>query len=311
MLYNLHVALPPLPHDAVEHRRVIAEAEAKLFGDAPQEVTVGRFRIETKLGEGGMGRVYGAYDPQLQRRVALKLLQPHAKEAGAVLEEARAMARLNDTNVVTVHEVAEDDEGVFIVMEWIRGRTLRDAIAEPQPWQRVLSMFVKAARGLAAAHDAGLVHRDFKPENVMVAGERVVVTDFGLARAIPDSNEAAGTPRYMAPEQSDGGHVGPAADQYSFCVALYEALYGEPPGRPPTAPSASEVPQLVWKTLRRGLAENPSDRHASMHALLDDLAPGPPRRRTWVRVGLSVLVAVLLTGTVLQMRVFWQAFYGG
>ena len=304
------MALPPLPHDAIEHRRVIADAEAKLFGGAPEEVTVGRFRIEAKLGEGGMGRVYGAFDPQLQRRVALKLLQPHAGEAGAVLEEARAMARLSDANVVTVHEVAEGDEGVFIVMEWIQGKTLREALRDPLPWQRVLAMFVKAARGLAAAHDAGLVHRDFKPENVMVAGERVVVTDFGLARATRDTHERAGTPRYMAPEQRDGERVGPAADQYSFCVALHEALYREPPERPLRSPPSTDVPQLVWRTLRRGLSEDPAERHPSMHALLDDLAPRPPGARRWVRVGLGLLVVILLTGTVLQMQVFWQTYYG-
>jgi serine/threonine protein kinase len=300
-----------LPHDPIEHRRVVAEAEGMLFGEPPAEVTVGRFRIEAKLGEGGMGRVYGAYDPQLQRRVALKLLQAHVRETGSMLEEARAMARLSDPNVVTVHEVAEGDEGVFIVMEWIRGKTLRDWLDDPRPWQRVLATFVKAARGLAAAHDAGLVHRDFKPENVMVAGDRVVVTDFGLARTHRESSGSAGTPRYMAPEQREGGRVGPAADQYSFCVALYEALYGEPPSTPVKPPASTDTPQLVWRALRRGLADDPAARHPSMHVLLDALAPGPPRGRAWIRAGLAVLVVVLLTGTVLQMRVFWQAFYGG
>lgn len=288
----------------------MAEAEAKLFGSEPEAVMVGRFRIDAKLGEGGMGRVYGAYDPQLQRRVALKLMQPHAKDAGAVLEEARAMARLNHPNVVTVHEVGEDDEGVFMVMEWIRGKTLRDWLADTRPWQQVLSVFVKAARGLAAAHDAGLVHRDFKPENVMVEGDRVAVTDFGLARALRDDGLAGGTPHYMAPEQRRGGMVGTAADQYSFCMALYEALYGQAPDSRARAP-ASDVPTLVWTTLRRGLSEDPSERHSSMHALLDALVPGPTTNRAWLRVGIAVLIAVLLTGTVLQMRVFWQTYYGG
>jgi serine/threonine protein kinase len=312
-------SLPPPPRDAIEHRRAVALAEAKLFGGEPAPVTVGRFRVGRKLGEGALGVVYAAEDPQLERPVALKLLRTAWFGGDAVawrptiLREARAMARLAHPNVVTVHEVGEDGDHVYIVMELIAGATLKAWLATPRGWRRVLDAFVEAGRGLASAHEAGLVHRDFKPDNVLVGDDgRTRVTDFGLARALEEHTVAVeGTPAYMAPEQRRGEPPTPAADQFSFCVALYEGLYGRRPfadDDPCTAalpPPPGEVPTLVWQTLRRGLALDPHDRWSTMSALLSELRPEPrPRRRTIALVALSILIAILLTGAYLQLRMF-------
>ena len=226
--------------------------------------SVERYRLEHKLGEGAMGVVHVAFDPNLQRRVALKVLRSTASSAEAkdrLLREARAMARLAHPNVVTVHEVGTANGGDYIAMELIRGETLADWLrSEHRRSADIVEAFVAAGRGLAAAHAAGIVHRDFKPHNVLRDRQgRIVVTDFGLAREaqadLPLSLEATlpvedrlvatpessieltstgallGTPAYMAPEQWVGGPVTPATDQFAFCVALWEALCGERPYR--------------------------------------------------------------------------------
>ena len=329
---TLTLAMPP--PDPIAHRRAVAAAEAELFGGTPAAIRIGRFEIGPCLGRGAVGVVYAAEDSQLQRTVALKLLHPsHAglDEDDAKrrwLAEARAMARLRHPNVVTVHEVGEDAGYVFIVMERVDGPTLRAwTDAAPREWTEVLAAYEAAGRGLAAAHAAGLVHRDFKPDNVLVDGgtdtatdpPRVLVTDFGIAIAgAPDREGDAveGTPAYMAPEQRDGAKVGPAADQYAFCVALWEALAGSRPerdarGRPRPPSDHPEVPGLLWTILARGLATRPDDRHPSIDALLSALRPeSSPRRRTAIQIGIVVLLGVLLTGAVLQLSMFWDYFQG-
>ena len=215
---------------------------------------IGRFVVEASIGEGGMGCVYRAFDPQLQRHVALKLLRAADRNANArALREAQAMARLAHPHVIAVFDVGEHDGAIFFAMEMVDGMTLRDWIAEgPHPWREVLAKYRPAGEGLAAAHQAGLVHRDFKPANVLIGRDgRVQVTDFGLARgtAAISSDEVPvagtthpstdprltqdgvvlGTPPYMAPEQSRGHDPDPRSDQYAFCVALYEALFGVRP----------------------------------------------------------------------------------
>ncbi|MBX7077940.1 MAG: protein kinase [Nannocystaceae bacterium] len=225
---------------------------------------VGRYVVRAVLGAGAMGVVYRAHDPELQRELALKLVRPRAIEADALMErlrrESRALARLRDPHVIAVHDIgvlpaarADRAPQIFIAMEYVDGTTLRRWLERPRPWREVVAMFVQAGRGLAAAHRAGLVHRDFKPDNVLVGHDgRAQVTDFGLARALDDvpsgtreleqaraldvdtpSGGAAtltqtgarvGTPLYMAPEQIEGAEVGPAADQFAFAVSLFEAL---------------------------------------------------------------------------------------
>ena len=321
------------PPDPIAHGRAVAEAQAALFGGEPEPIRIGRFEIGACLGRGAIGVVYAGQDTQLQRTVALKLLHPshagldesHAKTRW--LAEARAMARLRHPNVVTVHEVGEDAGYVFIVMERVDGPTLRAwTEAEPRPWTEVLAAYESAARGLAAAHAAGLVHRDFKPDNVLVDGPqsppRVLVTDFGIAVAGAPERDAdpadpiEGTPAYMAPEQRRGVKAEPAADQFAFCVALWEALAGrrperDPRGRPRPPRDRPEIPSLLWSILGRGLSERPEDRHPSMDALLLALRPRTStRRRTAIQVGVVVLLAVLLTGAVLQLSMFWDYFQG-
>ncbi len=218
---------------------------------------VGRYVLIDKIGEGGMGSVVRAYDPRLQREVALKRLRSsrNADLRGRLLREARAMAKLHHPNVVTVHDVELIDDELVIAMEYVRGIDLQRWLRETRTPEEILGAFVQAGRGLGAAHAADLVHRDFKPANALVdeAG-RVQVTDFGLVRdaredtpATPSASGATdptldglrvdqtsadialGTPRYMAPEQESGGAVDRRADIYAFCVALWEALAGAPP----------------------------------------------------------------------------------
>lgn len=221
--------------------------------------SVGRYVILDVVGEGGMGIVYAAYDPELDRKLALKLLRTASSERRAerrrlrLIREAQAMARLSHANVITVHDVGTIDDQVFVAMEFIEGYSLAEWIRMDHDWRRVVDVFVQAGEGLAAAHAAGLVHRDFKPDNVMLTAEhRAVVTDFGLARAAGrrDASESRdpegiggpsraslsttvtaagaimGTPAYMSPEQHEGRMVDARSDQFAFAVTLHEALYG-------------------------------------------------------------------------------------
>ena len=223
-----------------------------------------RFVVVEKLGEGGMGVVIAAYDPDLDRKVAIKLLRAGAWDTGVssegrqrLLREAQAMAKLSHPNVVVVHGVGTMGSQVYIAMEYVDGCTLGEWLKQDKrSWPLVVDMFCRAGRGLVAAHAAGLIHRDFKPDNVLVGKDgRVRVTDFGIVGTAgtmsegtgrPGAGELAsrstplstpltsagvllGTPIYMAPEQLERAPVDASADQFSFCVALYEALYGERP----------------------------------------------------------------------------------
>ncbi len=210
---------------------------------------------------GGMGVVYAAHDSELDRRVAIKLLRRDASTAADVsrarlMREAQAMARLSHANVIDIYEIGSFGEHLFVVMELIDGVTLREWLRlAPRSWREIVRVFVAAGDGLAAAHRAGIVHRDFKPDNVLISTSgRICVTDFGLARinaheveasvsspvgprdselaAAPDHTYAGrlvGTPAYMAPEQMRGEPTDARADVFAFCAALYEALYGVRP----------------------------------------------------------------------------------
>jgi tetratricopeptide (TPR) repeat protein len=283
----------------------------------------GRFVVTGRIGAGGMGVVFAADDPELHRRVAIKLLRSSSGDEGRrLLTEARALAALSHPNVVTIYDVGTCAAGVFLAMELVEGTTLRQWLRERQrSWREVVAAFVAAGRGLAAAHDAGIVHRDFKPDNVLVGrDERLRVTDFGLARTAvaPDAeltaasgaldassrSARAGTPRYMAPEQLAGKAVDARADQYAFCVALNEALgLRLTLAAPQPAPSDAELavaraPGWIAPIVARGLSADPAQRHASMAALLQRLEADPwrARRRLALLLAAPLVLAALLLG---------------
>jgi tetratricopeptide (TPR) repeat protein len=295
---------------------------------------IARFVVLERIGSGAMGAVFAAFDQQLDRKVAIKLLHPEQIEARhRLMREAQAMAKLAHPNVVTVYEVGTHDEQVFLAMELVRGVTLRRwRDVRPRSLAAIVDVFVQAGEGLAAAHAAGLVHRDFKPDNVLVGDDgRVRVVDFGLARpggksrplrrtAIPGAiarqsvlvddltrdGELVGTPAYMAPEVYEGEVADARSDQFSFCVALFETLYGK---RPFTGNTVAEVGAAVMagdfatmaggpigadrmrKLLERGLDTDPSRRFPDMHALLDAIRP-KRRRRAWLPAATLAVVAV-------------------
>jgi tRNA A-37 threonylcarbamoyl transferase component Bud32/tetratricopeptide (TPR) repeat protein len=290
------------------------------------------------LGRGGLGSVYEAYDPQLDRKIAIKVLHDRSGD-DRLLREARALARLTHTNVVTVHDIGVAENGaVFVAMELVRGVTLGAWLAEQhRSWTEVRDAFEQAGRGLLAAHQAGLVHRDFKPSNVIIGEGHVRVLDFGLARTSEAQDESGarprdllaqtvtaagtwlGTPAYVSPEQIAGDGVGPHSDQFSFCVALHEGLYGVRPFigddveqtlaaiercEPPAPPTGSRVPAWLHAVVLRGLSRAPADRWPSMADLLDALVRDRRSRRRQ-RIGLAlavVLAAVLGAGVVLAMQ---------
>jgi len=309
-------------------------------------VVIGRYVVLRELGAGGMGVVYAAYDPELDRTIALKLLLSRA--AGDVararlLREAQALAKLSHPHVVAIHDVGTVGDHVWLAMELVEGQTLGRWLGSPRTWREVLDVMHKAGQGLAAAHAAGLSHRDFKPDNVMVGRDgRVRVMDFGLARiraegcvsldaegitselesesavdalatALTQAGALVGTPRYMAPEQLAGAEVTAAADQFSFCVTLWEALFGERPFAGETlmklianvlrgklrSPQGRGVPGWLRRACERGLAIDPARRWPSMADLLDALAEGQARarrRKGLVAVGVLVLLGAGFEG---------------
>ncbi|MBX3232184.1 MAG: serine/threonine protein kinase [Labilithrix sp.] len=242
--------------------------------------SIGAFEVVRRIGAGGMGIVYEAKDARLDRRVAVKVVGAGA----ALLEEARALAKVVHPNVVAIHEVGHAGGEDFIVMELVEGGTLATWLARepPRSWREVLSVFAAAGRGLAAAHAAGVVHRDFKPENVLLGADaRPRVVDFGAG--------VIGTPAYMAPEQFLGEPVDARSDQFAFAVALHRALYHRAPfagedvlalrdavvaGRREPIP-ASEVPSEIGAAIARALAREPSARFASMEELLAVVGADP------------------------------------
>ncbi|MDX2086530.1 MAG: serine/threonine-protein kinase [Kofleriaceae bacterium] len=277
---------------------------------------VGRYEVTSLVGAGAMGRVYAASDAELGRTVALKLVRAGrgADADRRLFREARTMAKLTHPNVVTVYDVGMFGDHVFLVMELIDGETLRTWLTASPRTRSVLTTFLAAGRGLAAAHAAGVVHRDFKPENVLLGRDgRVVVTDFGLARNLADEGEEppilAGTLAYMAPEQLRREQIDARADQFSFCVALHEGLTGERPyhgkhsGELLAAISgqafvdARGAPKHVQRAIRRGLSASPEDRFASMDALLAALARDPTATRRRAAAGALAAVALVAAGS--------------
>jgi serine/threonine protein kinase len=252
--------------DALVDQRL---AGAALFDE--DRPAVGRYTVERRLGAGATAVVYAARDTTLDRPVALKIVagcDPDGAWRARAHREACALARLSHPNVVAVHDVGEWRGHPFIAMELVAGVTLaRWQAGAPRPWPEILRRYLAAGRGLDAAHGAGLVHRDFKPANVLVADSgRVVVSDFGLAAlAEPTAEPAAGsgssvgTPAYLAPEQREGAPPRPSADVYSFSVALCEALTGQNPLLDPRL-DWRRVPRRARATLERGMAADPAQR---------------------------------------------------
>ena len=327
--------------------------------------TVGRYLVLERLGTGAMGVVYAAYDPELDRKVAIKLLRPSegrgdpARRQARLVREAKAMAKLSHANVGAIFDVGVHDGQVFLAIEYLPGGTLRDWLAaEKRPWREIVRMFIEVGNGLAAAHAEGLIHRDFKPDNVLLdkAGKPKVV-DFGLVRltaaldvsttgsidasatgslddpdlpvaetAIPSASPIgpaaltrtgalAGTPAYMAPEQFLGKPVHSLTDQFAFCVALYEALYGTRPfsgetvfsladavtsGSVQPPPKDSAVPAWLRRLLLTGLATQPLARWPSLQALTTALGDDPAIKLRRRLLAAGVLAA--LGGTLLGAR---------
>lgn len=367
----LQTSVPVAAEMLAAARRVLSTTESEQGGGTRSERTLpsqdkgevdgvkrgsalGRYIVLNKLGGGGMGIVYAAYDPELDRKVALKLLhaeateEPKAQQARTrLLREAQAMARLSHANAITVHDVGTLGKEVFIAMEFIDGRTLAKWLKEKDRGTReILEVFVQAGRGLAAAHAAGLVHRDFKPDNVLIGNDgRVKVLDFGLARPAEDllgdaptvprhldekdlstprlldtpltkSGAFLGTPSYMAPEQFLGKTTDARTDQFSFCVALYEALYGERPfegnsievlaqqvtsGKVKNLQPSRRLPGHVRPMLRRGLRPKPDERFPSMEPLLQALSKDPRVfRRRALAAGTAVLAVAIFAAIYRQ-----------
>jgi hypothetical protein len=292
-------ALAERPIGDVRARDVARAKIANALFATDQRVKLGRYHLLERVGQGGMGVVWGAFDPELERRVAIKLVR--AKESSSrerILFEGQALAKLSHPNVVAVYDVGVVDDEVYLVMEWIRGHNLRVHCAEPRRVGEIVALYRAAGEGLLAAHRAGLVHRDFKPENVMVGDDgRVRVLDFGLALDRDDGDDAtvAGTPRYMAPEQQRGD-VSEAVDQFAFGVALREALVARGGDRRDTP-----VPAWLSTIATRATAARPADRFASMEELLHALARDPARvwrRRLLVAGALGAIGAAFAVGTL-------------
>jgi eukaryotic-like serine/threonine-protein kinase len=268
--------------------------------------TIGRYVLSSEHARGGMGIVAIAFDPELGRNVAIKVLRPDL--SGQLLrDEARAMARLSHPNVVSVHDVGEHDGRIYFAMELVEGVNLRRWLAhERHGWREILRTCIQAGRGLAAAHRVGLVHRDFKPDNVLCGpDDRVRVTDFGLAN-VPRAmgSGLAGTPAYIAPEVWRGESATARSDQWSFCATLYEALFGTPPFDGTTReevrasiergavefPTGRRVPAKIRRVIARGLAIDPTSRYASLDELLDELATVTKRPRSvWLALGVGLI----------------------
>jgi eukaryotic-like serine/threonine-protein kinase len=276
-----------------------AQVRTKLFGGT-HPVMLGRWELRERLGAGAMGTVFRAYDPTLEREVAIKVLE-HGDPR--VLGEARALAKLAHPNVVTVYDAGELDGVVYIVMELVAGARLRTWAREPgRGWREIMHAARDAAQGLSAAHDAGLVHRDIKPDNIVVGRDRARVLDFGLAAATGDTARA-GTPGYMAPEVVAGDAATALSDQYSFGVTLFEALYGTLPTASAKQPPGSGVPTWVHHVAVRALAPAPGDRFPSMREVVRALK----RDHRRVRFG-AILACTAVVGASLGA---WTMHRGG
>lgn len=306
------------PAERLEHARLHGELRARLFGEPRPAIRIGAYEVLHKLGQGGSGTVFAVRDPEGRAR-ALKLVQSSDPQALARLRrEGRALAALVHPHIVQVHEVGTHDDALYVVLDLVEGQTLRAWLTVPRPWSQALACLLPVLDGLAAAHAIGILHRDLKPDNIVVEPPaHAWLLDFGLAKPLPGSDAQAlthmsqalthtgavlGTVGYIAPEHLLGQPVDAAGDQFSACVVLWEALYGQPPFSGATAdavglaalrgaldpPPTTDVPAAIEDVLRQGLRARPEERHASVQALAQALrrASQPPpttaRRRAWL-----------------------------
>ncbi|MEM9455279.1 MAG: serine/threonine-protein kinase [Myxococcota bacterium] len=328
---------PENTETSLEGLRLQRAVAARLFDTKPEPLRVGRFVIIDRLGEGAMGVVYRAFDPELGRPIALKLSRQSVALEGRMMREAQALARLSHPNVVTIHEVGTHGDRLFLAMELVQGLPLHRWCAEHRRpgrrWAtRVEGLLEQAARGLRAAHAAGVVHRDLKPSNILVGEDgRLRLVDFGLARTETGTSETelvdtglepsvgadetatvpggwVGTPAYMAPEQFDG-HADEQSDQFGLCATFFEVLHGVRAytgadyaqlednlrAERMTEPPARVGPTYLHQALRRGLSHEPSQRHQSIADLLQALERGRKRRGArWLAAGGLLLLGLLV-----------------
>jgi eukaryotic-like serine/threonine-protein kinase len=345
--HRLEVALRTHLDECDPCRRLVSDflrtSSPELIGRDrfPPGSRMGRYIIEHKLGAGGMGVVYVARDAELSRQIAIKVWRPGVGETEAekvqarLTREARAMARLAHPNVVVVFEVGAVDELVYVAMEYVEGQTLAAwSVAARRSWQEVIQIYLQAGAGLAAAHAAGIIHRDFKPANAILGTDgRVRVLDFGLARATDEAHEVEaslastsawvgdphtrnsaliGTPAYMAPEQRLARPATALTDQYSFCVSLFEALFGARPGEPRSSSGAvvPAPPARIRRALETGLNAQPEQRWTSVDELLAELraaAQTPARRRRAVLAASGAIATALITAVTVPALTDRQA----
>ena len=318
-----------------EAARVLSAVEARLFGSAVEVAKVGRFTLLEQIGSGGAGMVWAAYDPRLDRKVALKLLRARtdrsSQATARLIREARVAGRLSHPNIVSVFDVGEYEGSAYLTMEFIDGPDLAHWLGdEDHAAQVVLDVFMQAGRGLAEAHRNGVIHRDFKPANVMVqlgaTGPRARVVDFGLAGwddaatshpgsaapsgppqsgSLTGTGTRMGTPAYMAPEQAAGERATERSDQFSFCVSLVEGLTGRRPFDAVEDYTVStgvldDVPAWMRGALERGLSRDADARWPSMVALLAELEPPSSSRRRWGVLAVSVGLLAVAAGIGMQ-----------
>ncbi|HET6585574.1 MAG TPA: serine/threonine-protein kinase, partial [Nannocystaceae bacterium] len=305
----------------LESRVLLQRARARLLGRDETLAFIGRYSVTHRIGWGGMGVVYAAHDPDLDRDVAIKVLRHDVdrdpRRQAWLLREAQALAKLNHPNVVQVYEVGKYDDHVFLAMELVEGRTLRAWVRADRPaWRDVVAHYLEAGRGLAAAHRAGVIHRDVKPDNLLLGSDgRVRMLDFGLAGLDPSASARAsasasafestshgissddftapggisGTPSYMAPEQHAGGELDAASDQFAFCVSLWEALCGSPPY---SGKNASELAEHKRRGPPPWPKHAPGNR-ALVDALRRGLAADPEARFSGMEALLSALAGAI------------------
>ena len=305
--------------------------EETLKSRAGPELIGERYAVMEQLGGGAMGVVYEAHDRQLDRKVAIKFLRqadgPGVSELSErMLREAKALARISHPNVVIVHDFGVHDRRVYLVMEIVRGTTLTEW-QRSRSWREVVDVYLAAGAGLCAAHEAGVVHRDFKPDNVLVGEDgRARVSDFGIARLdgaaamesgghepgaspmLTFDGALMGTPAYMSAEQFQGRVSDARSDQFAFCIALFEGLSGSRPFEGDTLPKLRDqvcagaarklpasFPRRLERALRRGLQVDPAERWPTLRALLEELEAVRRPTRLWVS---AVAVVITLVGVV-------------